>query len=130
MPETIPYAVVPPWQWYQSHGRLLPMRPYEPGEDMTGIAVAATVTPQAGGMVACNPDDQLDQWYVDPVASATCHPVGPPRPAPPPLPDVLTLDPAALPRGVLQRLVAELQQPCGAPPRAYDRGHNRHNRGR
>lgn len=75
MSETIPYAVVPPWQWYRHHGRLLPMRPYEPGEDVTGIAVAATVTPQAGGMIACNPDDQLDQWYVDLIACATCHPV-------------------------------------------------------
>ena len=55
--------IVPPWKWYRRKG-LTPMRPYEPGEDLTGISVSAMDTPQAGGMIACNPANQLDQWYV------------------------------------------------------------------
>ena len=66
---TTPYAVVPPWKWYRRMG-LLPMRPYEPGEDLTGVTVAATDSPEAGGMIACNPTNQLDQWYVSPVEVA------------------------------------------------------------
>jgi hypothetical protein len=40
------------------------MRPYVPGEDMTGILVAATDTPEAGGMIAVNPVNGEDRWYV------------------------------------------------------------------
>lgn len=54
----------------------------------------------------------------------------PPLTAPVSLPDVLSLDPAQLSSVVLQRLVTDLQQEQAAAPRAYDRGHNRHNRGR
>jgi len=41
-----------------------PMRPYVPGEDMTGISVGSEYTPEEGGMIAHNPTDPDDQWYV------------------------------------------------------------------
>ena len=57
-------------------------------------------------------------------------------PEQPALPDPLTLDPAAVPSAVLRRLIAEIQEETSAgrespprPPQAYDRVHNRHNRG-
>lgn len=40
------------------------MRPYVVGEDMTGISVSETDTPEHGGMVARNPKNYEDQWYV------------------------------------------------------------------
>lgn len=56
-------------------------------------------------------------------------------------PDPLTIDPETVPSAVLRRLIAEVQREAaeaggaGAPhatppaPAAYDRVHNRHNRG-
>lgn len=41
-----------------------PMRPYIPGEDLTGISVWDGDTPEEGGMIAQNPKDPQDQWYV------------------------------------------------------------------
>lgn len=41
-----------------------PMRPYIPGEDMSGISVNKEDTLEEGGMVAVNPDNPKDQWYV------------------------------------------------------------------
>jgi hypothetical protein len=41
-----------------------PMRPYEPGEDLTGISVSEEDTPEKGGMIAVNPKNPNDQWYV------------------------------------------------------------------
>jgi hypothetical protein len=40
------------------------MRPYIPGEDFTGISVSAGDTPALGGMVARNPKNHADKWYV------------------------------------------------------------------
>jgi hypothetical protein len=40
------------------------MRPYVPGEDLTGISVNKEDTPEPGGMVARNSDNHNDQWYV------------------------------------------------------------------
>ena len=40
------------------------MRPYEPGEDLTGVSVAPEDVPATGGMIAVNPNDPKDQWYV------------------------------------------------------------------
>jgi len=56
-------------------------------------------------------------------------------PDPPPLPDVLTLDPDQLPSAVLRRLIREVQQEVLEReevdgPRASDLVHNHHNRGR
>jgi hypothetical protein len=51
------------WKKYRRTG-LSEMRPYVPGEDMTGISVSDTDTPEEGGMVARNPKNHNDQWYV------------------------------------------------------------------
>lgn len=47
----------------------------------------------------------------------------------PNLPDPLTIDPATVDNAVLRRLITEVQQEMGARPGAYDRIHQRHNRG-
>lgn len=41
-----------------------PMRPYVPGEDLTGISVNKEDTPEEGGMIAVNPANPGDMWYV------------------------------------------------------------------
>lgn len=41
-----------------------PMRPYVPGEDMTGVSVSPEDTPEVGGMIAVNPKNTADKWYV------------------------------------------------------------------
>lgn len=43
---------------------LQPMRPYQPGEDLTGISVSAPDVPEVGGMIAYNPENPADRWYV------------------------------------------------------------------
>jgi hypothetical protein len=40
------------------------MRPYVPGEDLTGISVNKEDTPEEGGMIARNAKNPQDQWYV------------------------------------------------------------------
>jgi len=40
------------------------MRPYVPGEDMTGISIAGVDTPELGGMVAISDTNPEDKWYV------------------------------------------------------------------
>lgn len=55
-----------PWKHYRRTG-LSEMRPYVPGEDMEGISVNAEDVHelgQVGGMVARNPKNHEDQWYV------------------------------------------------------------------
>jgi len=51
------------WKQYRRTG-LSEMRPYIPGESLTGISVSAADEPGEGGMVARNPKDHNDQWYV------------------------------------------------------------------
>lgn len=51
------------WKHYRK-SQIAEMRPYIPGEDMTGISVAAVDTPEEGGMIARNPVNHEDQWYV------------------------------------------------------------------
>ena len=41
-----------------------PMRPYIVGENMAKISVYDGDTPGPGGMIAVNPDDHDDKWYV------------------------------------------------------------------
>lgn len=41
-----------------------PMRPYIEGEDLSGVSVNAEDTPEVGGMIARNPKNHKDQWYV------------------------------------------------------------------
>ena len=40
------------------------MRPYIPGEDLGNVSVVDVDTPEEGGMVARNPKNHEDQWYV------------------------------------------------------------------
>lgn len=40
------------------------MRPYVAEEDLTGISVSSGDVPKSGGMVARNPHNHEDQWYV------------------------------------------------------------------
>jgi hypothetical protein len=40
------------------------MRPYIPGEDLTSISVSKEDSPEEGGMIARNPKNHADQWYV------------------------------------------------------------------
>lgn len=41
------------------------MRPYVKGEDLTGVSVSATDDPENDmGMIARNPQNHADQWYV------------------------------------------------------------------
>ncbi len=51
------------WNQYKRKGDS-EMRPYVPGEDMSTISVSATDSPEVGGMVARNPKNHADQWYV------------------------------------------------------------------
>lgn len=65
--------LTPPWAYYQRKG-LSEMRPYVPGENLSGISVSepdmnhlaycqdAGTNP--GGYVARNPKNHADQWYV------------------------------------------------------------------
>ena len=42
-------------------------RPYIVGEDLTGISVSeGDMPPQEGGMIARNPNDHTDMWYINP----------------------------------------------------------------
>lgn len=52
-----------PWDEYRKKCTQL-MRPYIPGEDLTGISVSDEDTPEEGGMIAINRDNHKDQWYV------------------------------------------------------------------
>jgi hypothetical protein len=40
------------------------MRPYVPGENLEGISVSGPDVPEPGGMIAQNPKNPADQWYV------------------------------------------------------------------
>lgn len=54
------------WRKYRRKG-FSEMRPYIPGEDMTGISVNKEDVwelDRAGGMVARNTNNYEDQWYV------------------------------------------------------------------
>lgn len=52
------------WKQYRRKG-LSEMRPYVKGEDTTGISVSLTDTPEIDmGMIARNPINHVDQWYV------------------------------------------------------------------
>lgn len=51
------------WKKYRKTA-IQEMRPYIPGEDLSGISVNAEDTPEEGGMIARNADNYEDQWYV------------------------------------------------------------------
>lgn len=54
---------VPPYKSYIRKG-LSEMREYVLGEDLKGVSVASVDTPALGGMIARNPENHADQWYV------------------------------------------------------------------
>lgn len=41
------------------------LRPYIPGEDLDAISVSNIDKPEKGGMIARNPNNHKDQWYVE-----------------------------------------------------------------
>jgi len=52
------------WTQYRRKG-VAEMRPYCPGEDLTGISVSdVDDPPESGGMIARNPRNHADLWYV------------------------------------------------------------------
>jgi hypothetical protein len=44
--------------------RIKEMRPYVPGEDLSGIIVENQETPELGGAIERNPNNHSEQWYV------------------------------------------------------------------
>ena len=55
-----------PWGFYRRKG-LSEMRPYVKGEDMEGISISDPdkgLPTLEGGMIARNPKNHADQWYV------------------------------------------------------------------
>lgn len=53
------------WHTYRRKEIDTEMRPYVPGEDLTGISVSPNDDPPNDhGMIARNRDDHSDQWYV------------------------------------------------------------------
>lgn len=64
-PETAPGKEISDMGWKQYRKTALQeMRPYVPGEDMTGISVNPEDTLEEGGKVARNSKNHKDQWYV------------------------------------------------------------------
>ena len=54
------------------------MRPYLPGEDLSAISVSKEDHPKEGGMIARNPANHADQWYINPEYVANhFEPIGP-----------------------------------------------------
>lgn len=39
-------------------------RPYIPGESLEGVSVSDGDTPSIGGLIARNPDNSRDRWYI------------------------------------------------------------------
>ncbi len=51
------------WRRYKRLG-VSEMRPYELGESLEGVSVSNVDVPSTGGMIARNPLNHQDQWYV------------------------------------------------------------------
>lgn len=51
------------WKPYRKRS-IQEMRPYILGEDLSKISVSKEDTPEVGGMIAKNPNNPDDQWYV------------------------------------------------------------------
>jgi hypothetical protein len=51
------------WKEYRKKGTTT-LRPYNPGEDLTGVSINKEDTPEKGGMIARNKDNHEDKWYV------------------------------------------------------------------
>jgi len=52
------------WNKFRKKG-LAEMRPYVPGEDLSGVSVGAGFTPKEGDMIARDPSNPADVWHVD-----------------------------------------------------------------
>lgn len=50
-------------RFYRKKG-LQPMRPYVPGENLKGVSVSPVDTLSEGGMIAINPRNPNDKWYI------------------------------------------------------------------
>ena len=57
------------WKQYQRKSVPAEMRPYRPGEDLSGVSVGPDDrdkgSPQEGDMVARDPDNHADKWLVN-----------------------------------------------------------------
>lgn len=51
------------WSLYRETG-LTEMRPYVPGEDLSSVSVSSQDKVGDGGLVARNPKNHDDKWYV------------------------------------------------------------------
>lgn len=51
------------WKKYRKSA-LQEMRPYVVGEDLSNVSVSDVDIPEKGGMIARNPLNHEDQWYV------------------------------------------------------------------
>lgn len=51
------------WKKYRKK-EVAEMRPYLQGEDLTNILVSKRVDVRGGGMIARDPDDPEDQWFI------------------------------------------------------------------
>lgn len=56
-------SIVIKWKKYKKKGVQI-MRPYQPGEDLSSVSVSKEDTPELGGMIAVNPNNPNDKWYV------------------------------------------------------------------
>lgn len=56
------------WKYYKRTGGIM-ARPYVPGEDLSGVSVSAADKARPsldGGMIARNPANLDDEWYIAP----------------------------------------------------------------
>ena len=53
------------------------MRAYIPGEDLEHVGVPMGVVPELGGMIAMNPEDPEDVWYITPEFFAENYAIAP-----------------------------------------------------
>jgi len=51
------------WKFYRK-AMAQEMRPYIPGEDLSGVSISSEDTPELGGMIARNVNNHADQWYI------------------------------------------------------------------
>jgi len=49
---------------YYNKNNVQPIRPYVPGEDMSGIYVYQGDIVEEGGMIACLPYNPVVKWYI------------------------------------------------------------------
>lgn len=58
------------WNKYERKAALAEMRPYQPGEDLTGVSVGdddrkSKGCPKVGDMIARDPSNHADKWLVN-----------------------------------------------------------------